>query len=385
MKYILFSNNTLLRTKINDFIAPEKCIFKQVNILQVVEKELEKDDVLVVLDERYREDNFETLTQLLCYPKVKILQLAKNLQTDIMKLNNNVYFMQKPTDKNFTTLVKALNILIKKTTTLATTFLNAKHLLNSMVIGESKRIQKVKKDILDIYKTNSTILLLGETGCGKDLVAKAIHTLRFGKQKDMVSFNCAFLNDSLSESRLLGFKKGSFTGAEFDTYGILEQGENNSIYFDEIETLKPSIQSFFLRILNDHTYYRIGETIERHFNSQMMFSSNENISKLEKKGKMRKDFIMRITQEVIEIPTLNERLEDIPILINYFEHKHNYEARIKNYDLFMKHDWAGNIRELEDTINRVHIRDPEHAIPMPDAFNKFLCRNTPSARITLNI
>ena len=385
MKYILFSNNTLLRTKINYCIAPDKCIFKNDGIFEIINEAIKTDEVIIILDERYKGKNFYTLTQLVSYKELKIIQIVKDLPTESVKLNKHVYLVRNPKEDDYTTLCRIINRLAKAKEVKLSLVEDDEEFVNSILIGESLRMKKLKKDILNIYKSDANILLLGETGSGKNLVANIIHKLRYGTKKEMLNLDCAFFNTVLAESRLLGHKKGSFTGADTDQAGLIEQGMDTTIYFDEIETLNIDSQPYLLRLINEKRFYRIGEVKERYTNAHMIFSSNEDIIKLEAEGKMRKDLIMRMSQEVIEVPTLNERLEDIPLLVRYLEAKNNYETQIKNYDLFFRHSWTGNVRELEDTIKRIHIRDSINAIPTQDSFCKFLQKKSNSLIINPNM
>ncbi len=230
------------------------------------------------------------------------------------------------------------------------------------IIGRSKAIRKILKILPQIAVNNSTILIQGETGTGKELIAQAIHELSPRKDKPFKAINCGALPDTLLESELFGYKAGAFTDAKKDKPGLLALAEGGTVFLDEIGDVSAAFQVRLLRVLQERTFTPLGGTEPLKSNIRVIAASNKNIDQLVNIGTFRQDLFYRINVMRLEIPPLRERKEDIPLFITYFINKFN---KIQNKtisgisrDVFkslMYHEYPGNVRELENIIEHAFI------------------------------
>lgn len=221
-------------------------------------------------------------------------------------------------------------------------------------LGKSLAAQEIRKQIHLFAPNYEPVLIMGETGTGKELVAQNIHKFSLCGKEEMVELNCAQFSESLIERELFGSMKGSFTGA-ITAPGCFEIANNSSMFLDEIGELNPSVQSNFLRVLETHTFSRLGECKKRTSNARIISATNRNLQKQEVENKFRLDLYHRISVLTIIIPPLRERKEDIPILVTHF--LKNYPAPIHDSALekITEHTWPGNIRELKNVLKRACI------------------------------
>jgi len=241
------------------------------------------------------------------------------------------------------------------------------------IIGRSEPMKKVFSKIQEIAKVDWTVLIEGDTGTGKELVAKAIHSASERGDKTFVGINCAELTDSLLSSQLFGHKKGSFTGALSDHIGFFEAANGGTIFLDEIGDISKSMQNKLLRVLEEREIMRIGETKSRKINVRIIAATNKNLATLVEKGEFRKDLLYRIRVNRIQLPPLKERREDIPLLIKYFlgeccitTGKNVYNINDKALRKFMQYHWPGNVRELRSAIEFAIINAKTHTIEQED-------------------
>jgi two-component system, NtrC family, response regulator HydG len=227
------------------------------------------------------------------------------------------------------------------------------------LIGRSPAMREVLAAIDTLAATDATVLVTGDTGTGKELVAQAIHHASVRRDRPFVSVNCAALNDNLLESELFGHVRGAFTGATSDKAGRFEVASGGTILLDEIGDTTPAFQSRLLRVLQEKTFERVGDTRPRRTDVRVIAATNRDLRKLTQEGKFREDLYYRLAVVPIQIPTLRERHEDIPLLVEHFIEK--YRPRYFANDDFegvsnralamlMEYDWPGNIRELEHAI-----------------------------------
>lgn len=228
------------------------------------------------------------------------------------------------------------------------------------VIGNSLAIEKVKKLCLTIAKSNSTVLLRGESGTGKEVFAKSIQRLSMRSDKSFITVNCAALPDNLIESELFGYEKGSFTGArESGREGLFKIADGGTIFLDEIGELSLPLQAKLLRVLQEKTIRKVGSNKEEEIDVRVIAATNRNLEDMIKKEKFREDLYYRLNVIPIYIPPLRDRLEDIPMLVNYFINKMNKKIykNIKGADRsfiekLMKYNFPGNVRELQNIVER---------------------------------
>jgi len=215
-------------------------------------------------------------------------------------------------------------------------------------------------DLVDKIKDDTTpVLIEGETGTGKELIARAIHYRSKRSSKPFVPVDCGALPDGLAESLLFGHRKGAFTGALQDSPGFFEEAHKGTLFLDEISNLSPKVQAKLLRVLQDGTIRRLGEHRSRKVDVRIIAASNVDLEEAVRKGDFRKDLFYRLKGIRIKLPPLRERKEDIPLLVQYFVSKYSREKGKKvrkitkeAINALMAHDWDGNVRELEREIER---------------------------------
>lgn len=227
------------------------------------------------------------------------------------------------------------------------------------MIGQSKAMQEVFDLIGDIAPVGSTILITGETGTGKELAAKAIHTNSPRCEGPFVSVNCGGIPEHLMESELFGHQKGAFTDAKATKKGRLELAHGGTLFLDEIGEISMRMQIDLLRVLEDHVFYRVGGTQSIETDFRVVAATNKNLEEAIKEGTFREDLYYRLNVISFRMPSLSERKEDVPLLAEHFLHRFSQETN-KAVDLIsreamdemMLYEWPGNVRELENAIER---------------------------------
>ncbi len=227
------------------------------------------------------------------------------------------------------------------------------------IVGRSKPIEKLKETIRKVAPYDVNVLILGESGSGKELVAKAIHHLSPRKNRPFVAINCAALPPELLESELFGYRKGAFTGAVSDKKGLIEKANGGTLFLDEIGDMPLPLQAKLLRFLETRKFIPLGSTEEREVDVRVVAATNRNLKEEIKKGRFREDLYYRLATIVIEVPPLRERKEDIPLLVEFFarEFSKKYGKEIKRIskgfiDYLMGLPLEGNVRELRNIVER---------------------------------
>jgi len=245
----------------------------------------------------------------------------------------------------------------------------------SNIIGNSPAMQKVLATVQKVASTDANILILGENGTGKELIARAVH--RSSKRKDEVFINVDLgaITESLFESELFGFKKGAFTDAKEDRAGRFEAAHKGTIFLDEIGNLSVALQSKLLSVLQNRTVTRLGTNKPIPIDVRLICATNMPLYQMVKENKFRQDLLYRINTVEIQIPSLRERIEDIPVLVNFFldiyskkyklPKKRLHESTIKRLE---KHHWPGNIRELQHAVERAVILSESNILQPQDFF-----------------
>jgi formate hydrogenlyase transcriptional activator len=227
------------------------------------------------------------------------------------------------------------------------------------IVGSSAALQKVLSLVSKVAPTDATILVTGETGTGKELVARAIHRRSLRSSRAFVSVNCAAIPRDLIASELFGHEKGSFTGALQRRLGRFELAEGGTIFLDEVGELPAETQIALLRVLQEHEFERVGGTRSIQTNVRVVAATNRNLQEAIAAGTFRSDLFYRLNVFPIEIAPLRERREDIPVLVEYFIDRYARKAgknirgiNKRSLELLQSYPWPGNIRELQNVIER---------------------------------
>ncbi|MEQ9460931.1 MAG: sigma 54-interacting transcriptional regulator [Phycisphaeraceae bacterium] len=227
------------------------------------------------------------------------------------------------------------------------------------IIGSAPAMLDVLSSIAQVAESRATVLILGETGCGKELVAKAIHYNSPRRNKPLIRVNCGALAPQLLESELFGHVKGSFTGAIRDKTGRFEAAQGGTIFLDEIGTLDPQLQVRLLRVLQEREFERVGDHRTQQVDARVIAATNLDLEHEVRKGNFREDLYYRLNVVTIHLPPLRNRREDIPLLVDHFLDRFNQENN-KNLhkvsrslmNTLLRYPWPGNVRELENAMER---------------------------------
>jgi transcriptional regulator with PAS, ATPase and Fis domain len=280
-----------------------------------------------------------------------------------------LFLWSKQDNPDFETIVKSYGlsgmIFLSDTTQSICKKLHSLKLLNedaqiifpeilNAIVGTSRSIQQLKKKILSLAKTNLSVLLLGETGCGKNLTARILHDLSDVAEGPFVQANPARLPLDLCEGELFGYKKGSFTGAVDNNIGLFENADGGSLFLDEIDSIPYPIQAKLLTAIDEGKIWRLGERSQRLVHTRIISATNVSLSYLQDTQNMRKDFFYRIAGDIITLPPLREHLEDIPDLVESFLLSQPTKTKLSAsaLDKLYTYEWKGNVRELNITLLR---------------------------------
>jgi two-component system response regulator PilR (NtrC family) len=226
------------------------------------------------------------------------------------------------------------------------------------IVGTSKKMHDLFRMIETIAREQSTVLITGESGTGKELVARAVHDLSDRAEKPFIPINCGAMSETLLESELFGFMKGSFTGADQNRAGVFESANGGTIFLDEIGDMPQSMQVKMLRVLQERRVRRIGAPDEIEVDARVIAATNRDIGPMVEDGRFRRDLFYRISVIPINVPPLREHREDIPDLIDHFVQKFSSRSGKKvrlseaTSQILCERQWPGNVRELEHTIER---------------------------------
>jgi len=241
------------------------------------------------------------------------------------------------------------------------------------IVGNSEALQRVLGVVKKVAKSNSTVLINGETGTGKELIAGAIHHNSLRAARNFVKVNCAALQENLLESELFGHEKGAFTGADRQRIGRFEQADGGTLFLDEIGDMSPSTQAKILRVLQEHEFERLGGTRTIRVDVRLIAATNRDLPAMVAAGSFREDLYYRLNVVSIQTPPLRERKEDILALAMSFLRRYGNELkkRLDGIDpdaqkLLMRYNWPGNIRELENAIERAALLAEQPVITADD-------------------
>lgn len=335
------------------------------------------------------------------HPEIPVIIMTANndVETAVDCMKNGAFdYIVKPLDKNkFSATVKKAfeNFLLQREVTLLKRHILEGKLQNpdafSPIITKNNQILAIFSYAEAIAISPQPVLITGETGVGKELLAQAIHTL-CGISGAFVAVNIAGLDDNMFSDTLFGHKKGAFTGAEAAREGLVSQAENGSLFLDEIGDMQESSQIKLLRLLQEHTYYPLGSDIPKQSNTRVIVATNQDIKSLMEAKKFRKDLFFRLRTHHIHIPPLRERIDDIPLLTDHFLNEASQALHIKKpavppqlYTLLSNYAFPGNLRELQGMIYDAVARHKSGILSM-ESFKNIIGNeigpDTPGAQIS---
>jgi len=240
------------------------------------------------------------------------------------------------------------------------------------IVGRSRPLMEVLHSVAQVAKTDATVLILGETGTGKELVARAIHRIGSRADKPFIKINCAALPEKLVESELFGYEPGAFTGADRHRKGRFDLADGGTFFLDEISELSEQVQAKLLRVLQEGQFERLGGSETTSVDVRVIAASNRDLQKAILSGRFRADLFYRLNVYPITVPMLRERKEDIPLLAEYFVEKISARFGIAisgihpdTMEQLMTYDWPGNVRELKNIVERAIITSPSTVLQLP--------------------
>ena len=311
-----------------------------------------------------KKDGIDVLEYVIGYDStIPIIMISGHgdLKTAVKAMRLGAFdYIEKPPDLN--NLLTSVRSALKNTSYKKSKINPKKTTSKYEIIGDSKEIVNVKKLIEKISPTNAKVLILGPNGSGKELVARQIHSNSLRSDGPFIEVNCAAIPSELIESELFGHIKGSFTSAHKDRTGKFEAANNGTIFLDEIGDMSMSAQSKVLRAIQENKIQKVGSEKDIYVDTRVIAATNKNISELIFENKFREDLYHRISVIELNVPPLNDRKDDIPILIEHFisllsnqyENKRIFvdETGMKKMKSF---DWKGNVRELRNVVERLFI------------------------------
>ncbi|HPD24363.1 MAG TPA: sigma-54 dependent transcriptional regulator [Bacteroidales bacterium] len=310
-------------------------------------------------------DGIEVLEKIIeTHPEIPVVMISGhgNIDTAVEAIKKGAFdYIAKPLDLN-RIMVTLRNALDKNNLVVQTKTLKSKVDVRYQMIGESPAIKKVKEIIEKVAPTDARVLITGENGTGKEVVARWIHEKSNRSKAPFVEVNCAAIPSELIESELFGHEKGAFTSAIKQRKGKFEQAEGGTIFLDEIGDMSLSAQAKVLRVLQENKISRVGSDKDISVNVRVIAATNKNLQEEIKKGNFREDLYHRLSVILIKVPPLNERLEDIPLLVEHFIELTCNEQNVAKKKItdeaieeLKKIKWTGNIRELRNVIERLVI------------------------------
>jgi transcriptional regulator with GAF, ATPase, and Fis domain len=259
------------------------------------------------------------------------------------------------------------------------------------ILSKNPRMHALFELIANVADSNSTVLIEGETGTGKEQVARAIHSTSSRRAAPLVAVNCAALPEGLLESELFGHEKGSFTSAVGQRRGRFEMANGGTLFLDEVGDVPAPMQAKLLRVLQERRFERVGGTETIEVDVRVIAATNRSLQHLVKEGKFREDLYYRFNVVKIDLPPLRERSEDIPVLVTHFIEKYTRAGEMPKQlepdamEILMNYNWPGNIRQLENTIERACITTRGQTIQMQNLPSEILYPPAPSLPFEINL
>ncbi len=373
---IVDDEEIVVRSCLRILSADEFEIDSACNGLEAMARVAEHDYDMLILDIKMPKMNgIEVLQRVKeTHPDIDVIMITglHEIDTAVKAMKLGAFdYLPKPFDPEELELVVARaferrqllqeNVNLKKEISARYSFEN--------IIGSSPPMQAVYRLVARCAPTNSTVMLRGDSGTGKELIARAIHYNSLRKDQPFVTVDCAALSENLLESELFGHVKGSFTGAVSNKKGLLESAEGGTLFLDEIGNISLSTQAKLLRFIEEREFKAVGDTRTRTVNIRLITATNKDLESMVADGNFRDDLYYRINIFPIEIPPLRERRDDIPALAFHFLNRFSKEMErtVKEFsagamNLLMNHDWPGNVRELENAIHRAVILSSDAVI-----------------------
>jgi DNA-binding NtrC family response regulator len=310
-------------------------------------------------------DGMDVLQQIMeMNPEVPVIMISGHgtIETAVEAVKKGAFdFISKPPDLN-RLLITIRNALDKNTLVKETRILKKKVSGIQEIIGESETIAKIKATIDKVAPTDARVLITGENGTGKELVARWLHEKSNRSQQPLIEVNCAAIPSELIESELFGHEKGSFTSAIKQRIGKFEQAHGGTLFLDEIGDMNPSAQAKVLRALQEGKISRVGGEKEIDVDVRVIAATNKKLLQEVEQKQFRLDLYHRLSVILIQVPSLQDRTSDIPLLVQHFlqEIAQSYRQPVKKIDpvaleALVKHEWTGNIRELRNVVERLVI------------------------------
>ncbi|MBP8283816.1 MAG: sigma-54-dependent Fis family transcriptional regulator, partial [Chromatiaceae bacterium] len=310
---------------------------------------------LVIADVKLPDGNsLERLPALVARQPVIVLTAFGSVRNAVAAMKAGAYeYLLKPVSPEELTLVvgRALDeATLRSDHQFCAKRLKARDGCASFMIGVSAPLMRVKETISAVANSDITVLIQGESGAGKELVARAIHDQSPRAARNFIAMDCCTLQEKLFESELFGHERGSFTGADKQKRGLVEGAEGGTLFLDEIGEIEPSIQAKLLRILETGTFRRVGGTRDLQANVRIVAATNRDLAAMGRAGTFRVDLYYRLSAFVIDTPPLRDRRDDIPYLVAHFVQNHNFSRRINKHvsneaiRRLVSYDWPGNVR-----------------------------------------
>jgi two-component system nitrogen regulation response regulator NtrX len=327
--------------------------------------ESEKFDIVLCDIKMPKMDGLELLDKIMeLQSETPVIMISGHgtIETAVEAIKKGAYdFISKPLDLN-RMLITLRNALDRSSLVKETKTLKKKISRSNDMVGDSAPIRKIKDMIAKVAPTDARVLITGENGTGKELVAKWIHEQSDRNTSPLVEVNCAAIPSELIESELFGHEKGAFTSAVKQRIGKFEQAHNGTLFMDEIGDMSLSAQAKVLRALQENKITRVGGEKDIAVNVRIIAATNKDLKKEIEKGNFREDLYHRLSVIVIQVPSLNERADDIPMIADYFMEQicEEYKMPKKSftddaYNELKKISWTGNIRELRNVVERLII------------------------------
>ena len=361
-RILIVEDRDSLREMLTDFLEDRYYVFSSVSAEEGEKLLLHYPDIVLCdlkLPGKSGIEFIEVVKDKCPESEIIIMTAFGDIPTAVEAIKKGAFdFIPKPLDLNY------LSMLIKKAENSISLKRKVQKQGDVELIGESPVFKKAISEASKLAAGDMPVLITGESGAGKELFARFIHSVSPRKDKMFVPLNSSSVPETLFESELFGYVKGAFTGAENSKKGLIELAEGGTLFFDEIGDMPLSIQPKILRLIETGEYQRVGDGFTYKANVRFVFATNRDLKTLVKQGRFRKDLFYRISGFEINVPSLRERRDDIPLLARYFAEKLGLALKGKPFELteaaieYLKtKDWPGNIRELRNTIERWIILD----------------------------